>query len=149
MNQDVFLRAIEAEPLNEAMRGVYADWLDENDQPEEAQRQREWVKAFHYLAQFTREHYDGWEYDDDGERIPGTLKYDFAKVMDEVGWWKESVTEGTAYIQKGSIGFSTVYAQDELHDPEKRREFWRCFKVITGVEASEELRNQEWYRCAC
>lgn len=39
-----FLRSIEKDPRDYALRGVYADWLDENGEPEEAERQRNWEK---------------------------------------------------------------------------------------------------------
>ena len=150
MDRETFLKAVDDAPLDENLRNVYADWLLDNDQPEEADRQRQWVKAYHFIKQFTREQEDGgWKYDDQGERIPGSLTFTYEKVMAEIEYWKECVTEGTRYIPKGSIGFSTDYAPDRLEDAKTRREFWRCFQVITGVEAPEGLRKQKRYRCAC
>jgi uncharacterized protein (TIGR02996 family) len=96
MNQEVFLKGIEADPLDEGLRGVYADWLDEHDRPEEAQRQREWVKAFRHVV----------------------------RVMADLS-------------SGGALG-----------SDKERREFWRCFRVVTGVEAPEHLRAQDWYRDA-
>jgi uncharacterized protein (TIGR02996 family) len=149
--EKAFNRAIEADPLNEDLRAVFADFLEDYDRPEEGASQRQWVKAYHFIKQFTREQEDGgWKYDENDERIPDSLTFTYEKVMGEIEWWKECVTgKFTDYGLGGTIGFSTTYAQDELHDAETRREFWRCFQVLTGVEAPEDLRNQEWYRCAC
>jgi uncharacterized protein (TIGR02996 family) len=149
-DEGTFLAAIKVTPLDEAAHGAYADWLDEHDRPEEADRQRQWVKAFDFIKQFTREIHDGYEYDDDGERVPGSLKFDYRKVMDEVEWWRTCVTgEEQRYGLGRSIGFATDEAPDMLTDPATRKKFWECFYVLTGVQAPEELRNQKRYSCAC
>ena len=102
MDQSTFLKAIEAEPMNEGLRGVYADWLDEHDRPEEAARQREWVKAYQYV---------------------------------------------TTTMQELSEG-------ETLENAKKRKEFWRCFQIITGAEPPRGLTKQDWepdvgYGCFC
>lgn len=149
-DEKAMLAALKKTPLDEGLRLAYADWLDENDRPDEGQRQREWIKAFNYILQFTRTDEESWEYDDEGEKIPDSHTINYKGVMDEVEWWRSTVTgEYTQYGLGGSIGFGTTYAQDALQDAATRREFWRCFKVLTGVEAPEDLRNQEWYHCAC
>jgi uncharacterized protein (TIGR02996 family) len=150
-DESAFLAAIRATPEDQAPRGAYADWLDEHDRPEEADRQRRHVGAYEYICQFARAVEDGgYDYDEDGEQIEGTLKFDYAEVMAEVEWWRKTVTgEDATCGQGGRIGFSTVTAQDLTGDPATRARFWEAFYVLTGVRAPEELRNQEWYHCAC
>lgn len=38
-----FVQAIEENPYDEVTRKVFADWLDDHDEPEEADRQRTWT----------------------------------------------------------------------------------------------------------
>lgn len=150
------LAAIDAAPLDEGLRGVYADFLDEQDRPEEATRQRKFVAAYHTICEFTRDYTEGWEYDADGEQIPGSLKYDFGKVMREVAHWRESIEKnGQTYRTRWGFDmthelcFSTDHAQDALNDPDTRRRFWEAFEVLTGYRPPDDIRHQEWYRCAC
>jgi uncharacterized protein (TIGR02996 family) len=42
-DEQSFLDAIAARPDDEAVHGAFADWLDENDRPEEAAFQRRWT----------------------------------------------------------------------------------------------------------
>jgi uncharacterized protein (TIGR02996 family) len=56
-----FLRAIKADPLNYLPRYVYADWLDEHGEHEEATRQRAFEKADQWLRQFAETYIIGYE----------------------------------------------------------------------------------------
>ena len=165
MNDDekAFLAAIDANPEDEAVRGIYADWLDERDRPEEAERQRKHLEAVRFLGKFT----DGyrWKYDDEtDERVgDGPVQHDgYAEIMQSVEWWRRTVVSDRSGLEKprwgsddplyglgGSISFNTDDAPEMLSDPEVRREFWEAFRIVTGVEAPESLRTQDWYRCAC
>lgn len=52
-----FLRAIAAAAWDDELpRLVYADWLDEHDEPEEADRQRKWVPAVRWLREYAVKH---------------------------------------------------------------------------------------------
>lgn len=146
-----FRRAIDAAPEDEGLRAIFSDWLTEQGRDAEANQQRGWLKAFHFIKRFTREHDDGWAYDDDTEKRVGDMPvYEYEKVLGEIEWWADCVTgKETRYGLAGSISFSTDYAADTLEDPDIRRQFWECFAVLTGVVAPKELRNQERYRCAC
>ena len=49
-DQEAFLAQIEAGPWDDDLaRQVYADWLEEHDQPEEASRQRRFVPAMRVI----------------------------------------------------------------------------------------------------
>ncbi len=151
--ESAFVAAVAAAPEDHGLRCVYADWLDEHDRPEEAARQRGFVAAYHFVCEFTRDYVEGWEYDEDDERIPNSLKYDFGKVMREVGRWREGI-EGSGQTSRGyraarELCFSTDHAQEALHDPGTRRRFWEAFEVLTGYDPPADVKNQEWYRCAC
>lgn len=48
-DQEAFLQALAANEDDVTTRMIYADWLDEHDQPEEADRQRKWPAAKAWL----------------------------------------------------------------------------------------------------
>jgi uncharacterized protein (TIGR02996 family) len=50
-----FLKALAQNEDDTPTRLVYADWLDENGEHEEADRQRKWPAAKQWLVQFCRE----------------------------------------------------------------------------------------------
>jgi uncharacterized protein (TIGR02996 family) len=54
--QDAFLKALAADPDDAATRLVYADWLDEHGEHEEADRQRRWPAAKEWLVRCCKEH---------------------------------------------------------------------------------------------
>ncbi len=145
MNESAFMKQLENTPLDHVLRCAYADWLEENDRPEEADRQRKWIAAYEIVKEFTREHSEGWEYDEDGNRIPGSLKYTPDNVIEEVNYFA-SCAKGTS---KWGLCFSTDHAADSLEDANTRKQFWEAVYIMTGVHASEELASQERYRCAC
>lgn len=51
-DRQAFLNAIDADPLNYLPRYVYADWLDEHGEHEEATRQRAFERADQWLRVF-------------------------------------------------------------------------------------------------
>lgn len=53
-DRKAFLAHIESHWEDRAPRLVYADWLDENGEPEEAERQRKWHDAKDWLVAFCR-----------------------------------------------------------------------------------------------
>lgn len=158
IDRDQFEAAVAAAPLDHGLRCVYADWLDENGDPDLAARQRQWVESYEFIKEFTT----GWhnsDLDDDGNVVPGTEKYDYAEVMGEVDRWRDSVeNRGQQRRANYSFGnydyvvelcFDTTHAQEALRDAGTRRRFWECFRVLTGAEVPADIREQEWYRCAC
>lgn len=51
-DQEAFVKALEANEDDVTTRMVYADWLDEHDQPEEADMMRKWPAAKAWLEAF-------------------------------------------------------------------------------------------------
>ncbi len=156
-DEQQFNDAIAANPMDQATRLIYADWLDEQGRSDEADRQRQWVPAVTFLAEFTGERYNDENYDDDQrDRLPGPIKFRYSEVMAEIEYWKECVVKnGQPYRTRSGydtiydLCFSTNHAQDALYDEATRKEFWRHVEVITGVKAPPEIADQESYRCAC
>lgn len=151
-------RAVEKDPTNDLQRKIFADWLDEQGEVEEADRQRRWVDAFMFLADFTASYRYSAEYDEKDDPIPGTKKLNFEEVMGTVKFWAAAIDpEGPAgkeYKKKhkyvpNKLYFDTTSGRDELVDPETRKKFWKCFYIVTGIEAPEHVRNREYYYCSC
>jgi uncharacterized protein (TIGR02996 family) len=62
-DEQAFLNKIAENPLDEGPRGAFADWLDEHDRPEEADRQRKWVKVYKWFQEFASDHCSGYHSD--------------------------------------------------------------------------------------
>jgi uncharacterized protein (TIGR02996 family) len=56
-----FLAAIVAAPEDYSLRKVYADWLDEHDEPEEADRQRRFEASDRWLREYAVTHSISYE----------------------------------------------------------------------------------------
>ncbi len=62
-DRQAFLDAIKQQPKNYDHRYVYADWLDERGEHEEADRQRRYEASEKWLREFARNHGDfNWDY---------------------------------------------------------------------------------------
>jgi uncharacterized protein (TIGR02996 family) len=90
-DRQAFQAAIEADPLDHLLRCVFADWLDERGESDEADRQRRWVGAFEYLRDKFVAPYltDDWTREDVG---PTPTPAQVLQVSD--GWGAALVEEG-------------------------------------------------------
>jgi uncharacterized protein (TIGR02996 family) len=126
-----FLAAIDAEPLDHQLRCVFADWLDEQGEIEEADRQRAWVGAYQYL----RENFvEPSAYGD-----PVT----HADVMQSVAYWQESLAK------QHSVCFGSDQALENVYELTSPSEFVRNVEIVTGIKLAPEARQQASFRCAC
>lgn len=138
-DRQAFLAAIGTKPLDHLLRCVFADWLDEHGEVEEATRQREWVGAYEYLLKNFVHPYEEDDYvDDEREEVPPP-----GAAIDEINYWQQSL------VEQGGVCFGTDQAAQNTYDDAGRNEFCRNLEIVTGTKISSEIRDRAAFRCAC
>lgn len=128
-DEQAFLDRIAATPADYAPHGVYADWLDENDRPEEADWHRAWsaekaAAARKWFDKFAEENSGVWE---DSKEYTGQEIIDIALNY--------QVT-GHRHTQHNSQDL-----QDAMYDRETRKTFWHNLGLATGVYPGKPRDN--------
>lgn len=112
--QEEFLARIADNEWNTAVRQVYADWLEEHDQPKEAVRQRKIVPAMYALD-------------------------DIARVVKAT--YAEMVAAGHAAAEGGrGIGVGDPAVAPNFRGVEPvvvmAQKFWSNWEIVTGIKVS-------------
>jgi uncharacterized protein (TIGR02996 family) len=133
-----FLHAIEAGPWDDQLaRDIYADWLDERGEHEEAMRQRAYVAARRRLTEFAEKHAETIWPDGQAWR-PG---------VDPVGrrtlTYEEIVATAASYVEAYNRSYHYAYfppSAIQMSDAdlgfvglELRRQFWTDWSTVTGA----------------
>lgn len=137
-DQKAFLAKINAGPWDdEVARHIYADWLLEHDQPEEAERQRKYVPAVRWLKGMVKEIKDDY-YKDLDESIP--FSYD---GIIEVGW-NIVCGEDDGYV------FGSSKGRDFFAIEGNKETFFKNWSIVTGAGVvDEDVVKNSYFGCSC
>jgi uncharacterized protein (TIGR02996 family) len=134
-HQQAFLQALAENEDDTTTRLIYADWLDEQGQHEEADRQRKWLPAKEWLVQFCRNHprdedLDEWE-----------ISYQTLLKLGQ---------EAIDTADEQSFGFScgnNMTMCDALRA--NSQEFWKNWSIVTGVPLPADAERKGYFSCGC
>ena len=140
MNErDAFLKTLAQNEDDTPTRLVYADWLDENGEHEEADRQRKWPAAKEWLVRFCREHNP-----DPDEEDPYEWVISYEELV-ELGRQAIKRTDEDGYYGfhcGNNMGMSYALQTNS-------REFWKNWSIVTGIPLPPDVENKSSFTCAC
>lgn len=126
--REVFLKMLAENEDDTAARLVYADWLDDHGEHEEADLQRKWPAAKEWLVRFGKEnsHY---------QEISCAELIEFGRQVAK----EESSTE-RVYIDNEAM-WDALKAHGQ--------EFWKNWSVVTGIPLPARLETQDFHHWRC
>ena len=133
-----FLEALEENEDDTPTRLVYADWLDDHGEHEEADRQRKWPAAKEWLVRFCQ------------DNNPAALEEDsYLWVIS----YKELIRLGRQAIEEADEeGFGFQCGNNETMCEALRansREFWKNWSIVTGIAMPQNVEEKAYFSCAC
>jgi len=147
-HREAFLRALDANEDDVTMRLVYADWLEEHGEIEEAERQRAWPAAKEWLVKFYKESWENEKVqlskygidpiDSDGE-WPGSIG-SYEEMMAQA---REAADRGFDCMECGNSNWLC----DALRS--RQVEFWKNSCIVAGYRLPDDMADKGHFRCAC
>lgn len=172
-DQKALIAGIRDDPFNQVRRNVYADFLIEAGEDEEAARQVGWIAACRHLYQFTRSCEDDkypylektytseWYDRDDWKEISAKGRAAVAEASVETEWLEYYIAKWLDGIAEGGLHFSTDWAADTLRGEggddrdwrknatKARTEFARCLEIVSGRRVDVARIKKAEVGCAC
>jgi uncharacterized protein (TIGR02996 family) len=125
-----FLEALEENEDDTPTRLVYADWLDDHGEHEEADRQRKWPVAKAWLREFCG------VADDDADGYYIGVK----KVIREA---RSALEDGSFTVDCGANEDMCNWLRADC------REFWQNVSIVTGLPLPEGHAEKSRFGCSC
>jgi uncharacterized protein (TIGR02996 family) len=137
IHRDVFLRALGKNEDDTMTRLVYADWLDEQGEPEEADRQRKWTAAKAWLVKLCQDY----------NEYPDYEMFISYPVLIDLAW--EAVEEAEIFQEPVRIHCcNNMNMCDALRS--NHREFWKNWSIVTGLRAPPDVEDGfGQFSCGC
>jgi uncharacterized protein (TIGR02996 family) len=130
--REAFLKALADDEDDTTTRLVYADWLDERGEYEEADRQRKWPAAKAWLVKFCR------EYNPSNEDGYSCMSH------------KELMRRTREAAEQGDFGMDCEACEDLCDGLRANRgEFWRNWSIVTGIAVAPDAAQKSWFACSC
>jgi uncharacterized protein (TIGR02996 family) len=127
----MFLLALAENEDDTVTRLVYADWLEDHDEYEEADRQRKWPEAKRWLENICKEHNAGCRED---QKLSYDQLLDFGRKV-------AALTNVNIEVETDipdSYGIVT-----EIRD--KIPEFWKAWSIVTGLSLPPSIEQKYYY----
>lgn len=141
-----FLDEIEKDPENTSVRPVFADWLEDNDEPELADFMRSWTlekyregkKYLEELAAYIQEQGRGeYEYESySNNHYTFTYKQLMEGLREAVNTHKDTIL----------FGFQTP---NRLCTNKEMIKMWQAFEMVTSIKVKEGYESNSPFCCAC
>jgi uncharacterized protein (TIGR02996 family) len=126
--RDAFLKALADNEDDTTTRLVYADWLDDQGEHEEADRQRKWPAAKEWLVQLCQEN----------------SRYEEVSYAGLVAFGRQVVKEESPSER--------IYLDNEAMGDALRanlQKFWENWSVVTGIPLPPNLAARGVHRSEC
>lgn len=131
MNErDCFLKALKENEDDISTRLLYADWLDDQGEHEEADRQRKWPAAKAWLREFCGEE------DDEADAY-------YLGVNALIREARRALDDGSLIVDCGANQAMCDRLRQDC------REFWLKVSVVTGLSLPERYAETSRFGCAC
>ncbi len=146
-----FLKALKKNEDDTTTRLVFADWLDDHGEHEEADRHRKWPAAKEWLVQFCKANNPPAPDIDPEELLESDpdalLDYEYPISYEElIELGKQAIKNGN----KGGYWFScgnNMGMCDALRD--NCAEFWKNWSIVTGIPLPPDVEEKSGFSCAC
>jgi uncharacterized protein (TIGR02996 family) len=130
-----FLKALAENEDDTPTRLVYADWLDEQGEHEEADRQRKWPAAKEWLVRFCQ--------DNNPEPDEETWIISYEDLLELGRQAIEEPDEDGFGVHCGN-NMDMSYALQE-----NSGEFWKNWSTVTGTPLPPDVEERGYFSCAC
>jgi uncharacterized protein (TIGR02996 family) len=142
MNErEAFEQGIAKDPRDLTVRRIFADWLDEHDEPELADFHRQWTvekydEAWKWLREFAA------FLSEEASSAYDTEDYEQTFTAEEfLDQMRQRVEKGEGGIY---LGFDTP---EDCWEGQPR--MWECYELITGQKVTEHVKEEGFFSCAC